>query len=335
MLVPLEKIPKTDAGRGPVRRGPHVRDQQRDLGDGRASARRSTTSGAVRLQGGSTITQQYVKNAYSERQRPLLHAARLHEFFISLKAARELSKDQILENYLNMIYFGRGCYGVEAASQCYFGKHVKQAHARARPRTSPASSTARSSTTPATAVLRRPRPRRAGATSLDGMVTEGWLSRADAQAKQKFPKIQPKHAGRAARSAGNQRGYLHGHGPGRGARSWGSSSRRPAAEAATGSTRRSGRAWSHDAKTRVTDGAGPAQGRGRRAPRSAIATIDDEDRCRRVDLRRGRRARRRTRVTQDIMQAGLDLQAVRADRGARGQAAEGRLQPPRRRTTPA
>src|SRR4051812_33835743 len=76
-------------------------------------------------QGGSTITQQYVKNAYS-KVNDRSYSRKLNEFFVSLKAARELDKNQILENYLNIIYFGRGCYGIEAASQCYFRKPVSK-----------------------------------------------------------------------------------------------------------------------------------------------------------------------------------------------------------------
>src|SRR5918912_2099595 len=74
-------------------------------------------------QGGSTITQQYVKNAYSSTT-DRSFGRKLHEFFVSLKVARELSKEQILERYLNIIYFGRGCYGVEAAAECYFRTSV-------------------------------------------------------------------------------------------------------------------------------------------------------------------------------------------------------------------
>jgi membrane peptidoglycan carboxypeptidase len=56
-------------------------------------------------QGGSTITQQYAKNAYLSQQRTFTR--KIKEFFISLKLAHKLSKNQILENYLNTIYFGR------------------------------------------------------------------------------------------------------------------------------------------------------------------------------------------------------------------------------------
>src|SRR5439155_17191593 len=75
-------------------------------------------------QGGSTITQQYVKNAFVGNQQSLLRKAR--EAIISLKLAHTRSKKEILELYLNTIYFGRGAYGVEAASLTYFGHSAKK-----------------------------------------------------------------------------------------------------------------------------------------------------------------------------------------------------------------
>ena len=75
-------------------------------------------------QGGSTITQQYVKNAYLNSDRTL--SRKLKELAIALKLSREYSKDQILESYLNTIYFGRGAYGIEAAARAYFGVPVSK-----------------------------------------------------------------------------------------------------------------------------------------------------------------------------------------------------------------
>ncbi|HEX2038435.1 MAG TPA: transglycosylase domain-containing protein [Acidimicrobiales bacterium] len=74
------------------------------------------------LQGGSTITQQYVKNVYRMRERTL--ARKLREAALAVKIERKFDKDEILERYLNTIYFGRGAYGVQAASRAYFGKDV-------------------------------------------------------------------------------------------------------------------------------------------------------------------------------------------------------------------
>jgi membrane peptidoglycan carboxypeptidase len=75
-------------------------------------------------QGGSTITQQYVKNAYLTSQRTF--SRKFKEIFIAVKLGNTRSKDQILEDYLNTIYFGRGAYGIEAAAHAYFGKDVSQ-----------------------------------------------------------------------------------------------------------------------------------------------------------------------------------------------------------------
>jgi membrane peptidoglycan carboxypeptidase len=74
-------------------------------------------------QGGSTITQQYAKNAYLSQERT--YTRKLKEFFIAVKLARRDDKDEILADYLNTIYFGRQAYGIETAAQTYFGKSAK------------------------------------------------------------------------------------------------------------------------------------------------------------------------------------------------------------------
>jgi penicillin-binding protein 1A len=73
-------------------------------------------------QGGSTITQQYVKTVYLSSERTVTR--KLKEAVLAVKLERELDKEEILERYLNAIYFGRGAYGVQAASRAYFGKDV-------------------------------------------------------------------------------------------------------------------------------------------------------------------------------------------------------------------
>jgi membrane peptidoglycan carboxypeptidase len=75
-------------------------------------------------QGGSGITQQYVKNAYLNSSQTL--SRKLRELAIAVKLDREYSKDQILEFYLNTVYFGRGAYGIEAAAKAYFRKDVSK-----------------------------------------------------------------------------------------------------------------------------------------------------------------------------------------------------------------
>jgi membrane peptidoglycan carboxypeptidase len=79
-------------------------------------------------QGGSTITQQYVKNALvgSERAGVGGLVRKAKELVISTKMSSEWSKDQVLQAYLNIIYFGRGTYGIAAASKAYFNKPVEQ-----------------------------------------------------------------------------------------------------------------------------------------------------------------------------------------------------------------
>ncbi|MET0837391.1 MAG: transglycosylase domain-containing protein [Marmoricola sp.] len=75
-------------------------------------------------QGASTITQQYVKILYLSQERTL--SRKVKEAFLSLKVQQEQSKEAILEGYLNTIYFGRGAYGVQAASNAYFGHPAKK-----------------------------------------------------------------------------------------------------------------------------------------------------------------------------------------------------------------
>ena len=74
------------------------------------------------LQGGSTITQQYAKNAYLSSERSFTRKAK--ELILAVKLDQTVSKEDILEDYLNTIYFGRGAYGIEAASLAYFGTSV-------------------------------------------------------------------------------------------------------------------------------------------------------------------------------------------------------------------
>ena len=76
------------------------------------------------LQGGSTITQQYVKNAYLTSERTIWR--KLKEAAYAVKLERKFDKKEILERYLNIIYFGRGAYGVQAASRSYFGMDVDE-----------------------------------------------------------------------------------------------------------------------------------------------------------------------------------------------------------------
>lgn len=75
-------------------------------------------------EGGSTITQQLAKNAYLTQDRT--YKRKIQEMFLALQLERKYTKDEILELYLNQIYFGQGAYGVQAAAKTYFGKNVEE-----------------------------------------------------------------------------------------------------------------------------------------------------------------------------------------------------------------
>ena len=138
-------------------------------------------------QGGSTITQQYVKNAILQNSDQTF-AAKFQELFLAIKLDNNYSKDQILENYLNTIYYGRGAYGIEVG-----GQHLLQGARRAADR-------------PAGRGARRPHPAAPSGTTprsaprsaqdrwgkvLDAMVEEGWMTAGRAAASV-YPPVQPK-----------------------------------------------------------------------------------------------------------------------------------------------
>ncbi|MFN7552381.1 MAG: penicillin-binding protein 1A [Pseudomonadota bacterium] len=82
------------------------------------------TSDLQRVPGGSTITQQVAKNFFLSPEYSF--SRKLTEIFLALKMERELSKDEILELYLNKIFFGSRAYGVVAAADFYYGKTLDQ-----------------------------------------------------------------------------------------------------------------------------------------------------------------------------------------------------------------
>ncbi|GAA2238202.1 hypothetical protein GCM10010413_44050 [Promicromonospora sukumoe] len=92
------------------------------LGIARA-ALNNVTGGAQ--QGASTLTQQYVENYYIGVGEAT-YADKFREAILALKVTQEQSKDEVLEGYMNTIYLGRGAYGIEAASQAYFGHSAKK-----------------------------------------------------------------------------------------------------------------------------------------------------------------------------------------------------------------
>ena len=80
-------------------------------------------SGDATGQGGSTITQQLARNAFLTQEQTLKR--KLLEAVLAIEIERKYTKDEILEMYMNQIYFGQGCYGIQTASKVYFGKDVK------------------------------------------------------------------------------------------------------------------------------------------------------------------------------------------------------------------
>jgi membrane peptidoglycan carboxypeptidase len=139
-------------------------------------------------QGGSTISQQYVKNAYLSPERTLRRKVR--EAAISIKLNHDYPKSRILEWYLNTICFGRGAYGIYAAAETYFGKPpgtltVAEGAVLASSIRSPA--------------LYDPiaHPKEAKDRwdfVLNGMVSQGWLGAAD-RAKLRYPRVLRPGAG--------------------------------------------------------------------------------------------------------------------------------------------
>src|ERR1700741_492950 len=84
---------------------------------------RDILSGSAK-EGASSITQQLARNSLPLGGRTL--SRKLLEAMVALRIEREFTKQQILELYVNRIYFGSGCYGVETASQAYFGKNASK-----------------------------------------------------------------------------------------------------------------------------------------------------------------------------------------------------------------
>jgi membrane peptidoglycan carboxypeptidase len=137
-------------------------------------------------QGGSTITQQYVKNAILQNSDQTF-SRKFQELFLAIKLDNNYTKKQILENYLNTIYYGRGAYGIEAAANTYFGVPAAQLTAqqgavlavlirspsRYDPEVSPQDATDR------------------WGRVLDAMVDEGWMT-AEERAASVYPPVLPK-----------------------------------------------------------------------------------------------------------------------------------------------
>jgi membrane peptidoglycan carboxypeptidase len=152
-------------------------------------------------QGGSTITQQYAKNAFLSSERT--YTRKVKEILIALKMTRTESKDQILEDYLNTIYFGRGAYGIQVAANSYFGKPVEQL--------SPAEGALLAAVIRAPAAYDPERhPERAQdrwTYVVNGMVETGALSTADAAALA-FPQVRPAAEADKANDLSGPKGHV-------------------------------------------------------------------------------------------------------------------------------
>ena len=96
------------------------------LGIARAAAYDIRGNSASR-QGGSTITQQYVKKTYLSSEQTVTR--KIKEAVMAIKLEQEISKEEILTRYLNTVYFGRGAYGVQAASRAWFDHDVESVDA--------------------------------------------------------------------------------------------------------------------------------------------------------------------------------------------------------------
>ncbi|MFF0159117.1 transglycosylase domain-containing protein [Streptomyces sp. NPDC005263] len=153
-------------------------------------------------QGGSTITQQYVKNYYLSQEQTVTR--KLKEMVISLKVDRQKSKDEILAGYINTSYYGRNAYGIQAAAQAYYrvdaeDLSVEQGAYLAALLQAPSQYDWEvASETGKKLVKNR------WNYVLDNMVEEGWLKKADRDAMVFEPPEKPK----AAAGLEGQKGYL-------------------------------------------------------------------------------------------------------------------------------
>jgi membrane peptidoglycan carboxypeptidase len=149
-------------------------------------------------QGGSTITQQYAKNAFLTQDRSW--SRKFKEALLAFKLETVVSKSQILEDYLNTIYFGRGAYGIEAASIAYFGVPVSELNA------SQGAVLASIIKSPSGLAPEQSLPELKGrwAYVLDSMVEQGWLTQQQRDAAT-FPEIVKAKAGNRL---GGQTGFL-------------------------------------------------------------------------------------------------------------------------------
>ncbi len=199
--IPLKDVP------------PHVRDAVLAAEDrkfyehsgisfsGIARAAWQDVRGGGARQGGSTITQQYARNAFLSKERTF--ARKFREAIIAVKLERKHSKDEILEWYLNTIYFGRGSSGIEAASRTYFGVPAR----RLTPEQGAVLAALIRAPESGDPAVNEEVAQRRWKGVLDGMVEMGKLDRAEAD-KMKFPKVRERKAGGKAKGGDGPMGYV-------------------------------------------------------------------------------------------------------------------------------
>jgi membrane peptidoglycan carboxypeptidase len=151
--------------------------------------------------GGSTITQQYVKNTLVGNEAS--YWRKYKELIVSLKVSQTKTKDEILNDYLNAIYFGRGAYGIQSASLAYFGK--------------PANQLTPSEGALLAGVIQSPsrwdpandpqKARERWSFVLDGMVQMNWISPSD-RANAPFPATIPPQNSSGSSSLTDDRGHI-------------------------------------------------------------------------------------------------------------------------------
>src|SRR6478672_6167195 len=185
--VPLSKVPKfvQDA---------HIAAEDRTFYQnngisvgGILRAVKTSITGEAQV-GGSTITQQYVKNYFLTQDRTVSRKAR--EILLAIKIDGQRSKSQILEDYLNTIYYGRGAYGIQSGAKAYFGKDVGKLTVQEGAVLASVIN-APSLYDPANGPKAKANLEQRVGYVLDGMVSEGWLSQAERAKYTELPKILP------------------------------------------------------------------------------------------------------------------------------------------------
>ncbi|MET8474091.1 transglycosylase domain-containing protein [Streptomyces sp. NPDC006422] len=164
-------------------------------------------------QGGSTITQQYVKNAMLDDQSQTV-TRKLKELFVSIKVGRTVKKDDVMAGYLNSAYYGRGAYGIQAAARAYFNKDATKLNPS---QTAFLAAVLKGSTyydpagspgidpVNATPQKNRVRAEKRWAWILDEETKDGRLSQSERAKYKDFPKLQ---SPRSNAQLGGQIGYL-------------------------------------------------------------------------------------------------------------------------------